>query len=55
MLIVDIIIFYLQIIVCAHHITSDVLLVILNQLKWEVLSFKLSVLKKTHIWTPFNV
>ena len=24
-------------------------------LKWGALSFKLSVLKKTHIWTPFNV
>ena len=23
--------------------------------KWKALSFKLSVLKKTHIWTPFNV
>ena len=24
-------------------------------LKWGALSFKLTVLKKTHIWTPFNV
>ena len=24
-------------------------------LKWGALSFKLSVLKETHIWTPFNV
>ena len=23
--------------------------------KWVALSFKLSVLEKTHIWTPFNV
>ena len=23
-------------------------------LKWMALTFKLSVLKKTHIWTPFN-
>ena len=26
-----------------------------KSLKWVALSFKLSVLKKTHIWTPFNV
>ena len=25
------------------------------RLKWGALSFKLSVMKKTHIWTPFNV
>ena len=26
-----------------------------NSLKWGALSFKLSLLKKTHIWTPFNL
>ena len=26
-----------------------------HHLKWGALSFKLSVLKMTHIWTPFNV
>ena len=28
---------------------------VMEMFKWGALSFKLSVLKKTHIWTPFNV
>ena len=38
-----------------HLHTNDIMFVPQRHLKWGALSLKSSVLKKTHIFTPFNV